>query len=169
MFNELPGARLESEDIARILGVKPYTGDEVTTGLIRSCRSPWILHVATHGFFLEPAPSPAGVAAANTHALPMRLAEANLENPLLWSGLALAGANSWLSNRLLPAEAGNGILTADDVTGLDLLDTELVVLSACDTGLGAESFSEGVPRPASLVRARGCQNRRHEPLEGAGC
>jgi hypothetical protein len=47
---------------------------------------------------------------------------------MLRSGLALAGANTWLKAGHLPEEAEDGLLTAEDVTGLDLLATELVVL-----------------------------------------
>jgi CHAT domain-containing protein len=56
----------------------------------------------------------------------------------------LAGANTRLRGRLLPPEAEDGILNAQDVSGLDLLDTELVVLSACDTGLGEVRRGDGV-------------------------
>ena len=54
----------------------------------------------------------------------------------------LAGANTWLQNKPLPAE--DGILTAEYVSGIDLLGTELVVLSASETGLGEIQKGEGV-------------------------
>ena len=63
---------------------------------------------------------------------------------MLRSFLVLAGVNTWLEGGVLPAEAEDGMLTAEDVSGMHLLGTELVVLSACDTGRGAVQTGEGV-------------------------
>jgi tetratricopeptide (TPR) repeat protein len=140
-FRNLPGTRLEGEKIANLLGVKPLLGNQALESYLKTCRSPRILHLATHGFFLQD----------QTPALnrdvsidPDRLCAQNLENPLLRSGLALAGANTWLQRGQLPLAAEDGILTAEDVTGINLVDTELVVLSACQTGLGQVQAGEGV-------------------------
>lgn len=148
-FGPLPGSRLEGEQIGRLLGVAPWLGAEALEGRLKQqCHSPRILHLATHGFFLENQ-ARAPVAAARD-LLPLQPgAEARLagplpENPLVRAGLALAGANTWLRKGPPPAEAEDGLLTAEDVSGLDLLATELVVLSACETGLGEVRTGEGV-------------------------
>src|SRR5262249_34696728 len=73
-----------------------------------------------------------------------RLGGPGMEDPMLRSGLALAGASTFLRGAAPPAEAEDGLLTAEDVAGLDLLATELVVLSACETGLGEVHAGEGV-------------------------
>jgi CHAT domain-containing protein len=149
-FDPLPGTHVEGEHIAARLGVQPWLQADALEGQIRASPSPRILHIATHGFFLEdqkPDPSRAPLEPERPGPImgssPGRLSHA-LENPLLRSGLALAGANTWLQDEPLPAEAEDGILTAEDVSGLDLLGTDLVVLSACETGLGEVQVGEGV-------------------------
>jgi tetratricopeptide (TPR) repeat protein len=154
-FHRLPGTRAEGERVGTRLGVSPWLDARALEGRLKTaCHSPRILHLATHGFFLpdqerdlnresrglgfdfgEFSGAPGGLA---------RLSGPLMENPMLRSGLALAGANTWLQGRNLPEEAEDGLLTAEDVTGLDLLATELVVLSACETGLGQVHVGEGV-------------------------
>lgn len=63
---------------------------------------------------------------------------------MLRSGLALAGANTWLEGGSLSMEAEDGILTAEDVSGWSLSNTELVVLLACETGLGDVLTGESI-------------------------
>ena len=63
---------------------------------------------------------------------------------MLRSGLALAGANTWIERGDLPGEAEDALLNAEDVSGMDLQATELVTLSACETGLGEIKTGEGV-------------------------
>jgi CHAT domain-containing protein/tetratricopeptide (TPR) repeat protein len=135
----LPGTRAEGEQIAALLKVKPCLDAEVLDARLKEMRSPRILHLATHGFFLKDQPRDPGSGRGLD-----RLAGGRWENPLLRSGLLLAGYNTWLARGELPPEAEDGMLTAEDVTGLDLLDTELVVLSACETGLGQVHVGEGV-------------------------
>jgi CHAT domain-containing protein len=100
-----------------------------------------VLHLATHGFFLngDCAPTPTGTRGVGglTSAGPRRTAE----NPLLLSGLALAGANRRAS---AAPDEDDGILTAEEVASLDLSGVEWAVLSACDTGVGEIRAGEGV-------------------------
>jgi tetratricopeptide (TPR) repeat protein len=148
-FDRLPGTRLEGEQVAALLGVEPWLGDAALEKRVKECRSPHILHIATHGFFLGDQKRKlnnmrSGLMETNFNASDKMGYLSNLENPLLRSGLALAGANTWLNGEVLPPEAEDAILNGEDVVGLDLLDTELVVLSACETGLGDVRSGEGV-------------------------
>ncbi len=113
------------EEARSIKGLFPeaalVTGQNASTSTLRHAAAPAILHIATHGFFLD------DTAGAK-----------HLENPLLRSGLALAGAN------LHRSSTDNGILTALEASGLDLWGTKVVTLSACETGLGEVRNGEGV-------------------------
>jgi CHAT domain-containing protein len=139
-FTRLPGIEKEGRAVAKQLQVTPWLGAEALEERLRALRSPRVLHVATHGFFLHDQATPAAPAGDPFG----RLVAAGRENPLLRSGLALAGANTWLAGRPLPPEAGDGLLNGEDVAGMDLGATELVVLSACETGLGEVHRGEGV-------------------------
>lgn len=135
--------------MANLLKVPSISGSAALEGVLKTAASPAILHLATHGYFL-PAAQDSPVAApgqANPTAL-ISLSRfdqlAIVDNPLLRSGLAFSGANTWAQGGSLPVLAEDGILTAADVAGMNLLDTHLVVLSACETGLGQVHNGEGV-------------------------
>ena len=120
IFPALPGTQDEVDLIASKLSeAQVYTQTNATEALIKQQAQPGILHIATHGFF-EP----------NEESL----------NPLLQSGLILAGAAA--GGQSGPDQ--DGILTALEVTGMNLSGTQLVVLSACETGLGELSAGEGI-------------------------
>lgn len=146
-FNFLPGALEEGKAIAKLLGIEPLLGPKALKSSIKACQKPRILHIATHGFFLPDQQ----VQRKQSQKVPedamnrlQYLTTQQMENPLLRSGLALAGAENWNQREKLPAEAENGILTADEIASLDLQGTELVVLSACATGNGEIRAGEGV-------------------------
>jgi CHAT domain-containing protein len=154
-FVRLPGTRAEGELIAQRLGVNPLLGETALEGRVKAAASPHILHLATHGFFLPDQPLErdrqggsampyAFVVSSDSPGQFGAFGALGMESPMLRSGLAIAGANAFLRGAPLPAEAEDGLLTAEDVASLDLVATELVVLSACETGLGAIQAGEGV-------------------------
>jgi CHAT domain-containing protein len=102
-----------------------------------------VIHVATHGFFLGggcDSTTGAAPATASVHEDPLR-GEIDRGNPLLLSGLALAGANQRIK---AGSDADDGILTSEEIAAMDLSSARWVVLSACETGLGAIQAGEGV-------------------------
>jgi len=122
IFPLLEGTQAEVDRITPLLlNSLVYTQTRATEAALKQQVEPSILHIATHGFF-EPNDDPTA-------------------NPLLQSGLILAGAGA--AGRQSGPEQ-DGILTALEVTGLHLRGTQLVVLSACQTGLGVQSTGEGL-------------------------
>jgi tetratricopeptide (TPR) repeat protein/CHAT domain-containing protein len=86
-----------------------------------------------------------------------RLANTQLENPMMRSGIALAGANTWLSGGTLPEKAGKGLLFAQDIAALDLWENELAVLVACESGIGDVKLGEGVFGMRRAFAVAGCK------------
>jgi CHAT domain-containing protein len=131
-FGSIPASQAEA---VAILGIwrgrgwraQELSGDAATEGAVKgAAKGKRVLHLATHGFFLDGACPETG---------------AVRENPLLRSGLALAGANRRQS---AARDAEDGVLTAQEIASLDLEGTEWVVLSGCDTGVGDVADGEGV-------------------------
>lgn len=129
-FQPLPYTKIEGILIGRKLGINPVMKKEASKKIVKKAKSPKILHIATHGFFMEKDEKSTGLK--------------TLTNPLLRSGLALAGAQSFIEEKKRFKDAEDGILTAEDVSCLDLIGTDLVVLSACETGMGEVRTGEGV-------------------------
>ncbi len=125
-FAPLGGTAQEARSIQMLFPESKFlSGAQATETALKQTSAPEILHIATHGFFLEDEDVSKG-------------AKTKIENPLLRSGLALAGANG------RQGDTDDGILTALEASGLNLWGTKLVVLSACDTGLGEVRNGEGV-------------------------
>jgi CHAT domain-containing protein/Tfp pilus assembly protein PilF len=138
-FLPLPGTAAEAQAIAKIFPtLKILSGKQATESALKQLHGPQILHVATHGFFLpivrEESLEKSDLQLAGVSSMQVP----KTENPLLRSGLALANANQ------LESETEDGVLTALEAAGLDLWGTKLVVLSACETGVGEVQNGEGV-------------------------
>jgi CHAT domain-containing protein len=129
--------------------VHVYSGAKATESEVRAIHSPRILHFATHGFFLpETIGGPARFSFLGSFTDSKGAQQqVTLRNPMYRSGIALASAqvtlDAWKRGETPPTDT-DGILTAEEVGELDLHGTWLVVLSACDTGIGEPRAGEGV-------------------------
>jgi CHAT domain-containing protein len=144
----LPGTRQEAESIQRLLPqAQLFLGPEATKERLLHLPPPGILHLATHGFFLQDAPAAKGSRAVGHFGSPGDDTPASLPpDPLLRSGLLLAGASAPGSGASSPNQppSESALVTALELAGLDFWGTQLVVLSACDTGRGDVKLGQGV-------------------------
>jgi CHAT domain-containing protein/tetratricopeptide (TPR) repeat protein len=138
MFRPLVGTAREAQDLKALLKLDDASvllRLDASEANLKRLKGPRILHIASHGFFLSDQQLTEEMAKRRgSGAAPLM----TIENPLLRSGIALAGANERSSGD------DDGILTALEATQLDLSGTELVVLSACDSGVGEVQNGEGV-------------------------
>lgn len=138
-FSYLPGSKREVEEIARSLSsgweVATYTGKEATeeqfAKLSYTQGAPCVVHVSTHGFYLPYVQEERRAESANTSLK----SYTSFNGSLLRSGFALSGANRAWNKGTVPADLRDGILTGHEIANLNFSNTELVVLSACNTGL----------------------------------
>lgn len=148
----LPGTLTEASGIQTICnraGIKTIllNGKNASENNFKSlsgATQPYILHLATHGYFFpdtkKEKPKEMALLVEN-RATVYKVSE----NPLLRSGLILSGANkAWSDNNFKSDSTEDGILTAYEVSNTDLNKAQLVVMSACETGLGDINGSEGV-------------------------
>ncbi len=147
-WNYLPATKTEVQNIRTLLNTIHFktttlTGKQATEESIKqfqsSTISPMVLHIATHGYFFpDPQKNQAGEIID-----PGRIFQQS-DQPMIRSGLVMAGGNyTWKGGTPLPGR-DDGILTAFEISKLDLRHTEIVILSACETGLGDIQGNEGV-------------------------
>jgi CHAT domain-containing protein len=161
VWRTLDGSEKEVKAIHALLlqaGISTYllTGQDATeeafTELYRSkerTSSPFILHISTHGYFFPD----------SRHQDDRELIFKNAEHPLIRSGLILAGGNyAWQYGHAYTPGGEDGILTAHEISLTDLSHTELVVLSACETGLGDMEGNEGVYGLQRAFKIAGVKN-----------
>jgi CHAT domain-containing protein len=146
-LDPLPGTDQEVQSIAKLMtfdkwSPELYQGAEAREETLKQLQNPRVLHIATHGYFSKD------------------VLQSSVHNDFLNSGLMLAGASNTLfyrRNQLSFAPQEDGILTAYEAMNLNLDQTELVVLSACETGLGTVKNGEGVYGLQRAFKVAGAQ------------
>lgn len=127
LMADLPGTEQEIKAISEKLAAvqspfETYIGEEATENIVKQVNSPTILHIATHGYFKKKDQN-----------------NDFFDSPMLSASLLLTGAGASAT-----PEGEDGILTAYEITSVNLIDTELVVLSACESGVGENRDGQGV-------------------------
>ena len=148
-YNYLPGTKEETDNIVSDLNrhslpYSYYSGKDGTEESFKSLdgTKPRLLHIATHGFYLTEQDAERKNFARSQFLNDNRLSRE--DKPMTRSGLLLSGCSRALNHESIPDGVEDGILTAQEISKLDMRGLELVVLSACQTGLGDITSGEGV-------------------------
>ncbi|MFB7719959.1 CHAT domain-containing protein [Nocardia sp. NPDC056100] len=175
-LDALEHARTEAIDVATQLGVSPVLGAKADRARLLAVHRPRILHIATHGMFLDAIGhraelnEPRGYTMRSVGGVPVKtegnellgdridkahnartrhrarvrwLQKIGPAGQLSRSALMLSGFNAWLAGVETTPGVNAGIVSAGEFALLDLAGTELVVLSACETGVGAVDYADG--------------------------
>lgn len=154
-WDRLKESPVEAALVERELGVagygpvRTYLYEKALEEVFKQVRSPKVLHVSTHGFFPEEndegdaAEGQLDLSTGSIAVIGKQLLRRSA-TPLLQSGLVLAGANTIGQKPTEPGAVDDGWVTAEEIAMMNLQGTDLVVLSACGSGLGAVSSGEGV-------------------------
>ena len=141
----IPGSFYEAQQIDSILSHNNINTKFLSAGKANEeafkeldGKSTSIIHIATHGFFYKDDEKSKYSFFDNTRSY------TNKRLPMQYSGLLFAGANNVWIGKTIPHNIEDGILTAEEISHLDLSNTDLAVLSACDTGLGEIDIIDGV-------------------------
>ncbi|WP_428224859.1 CHAT domain-containing protein [Flavobacterium sp.] len=165
-FNYLPGTndevnKINKEAITYNFKTTIKTESAATEESVKQLSgkaNPFILHLATHGFFFENTKQELSDLDKNIPVEAKKRIYLASEDPMMRSGLLLAGANNSWRKTNNETNADDGILTAKEIANLDLSNCKLVVLSACETGLGQINGSEGVFGLQRAFKMAGVQN-----------
>ncbi len=145
----LPGTEKEIQELSKLFknAAQSYTANAASENMTKQAKNPRVLHIATHGYFLEDE-STNSLEGSNKY----------IANPLLRSGLILAGVENFLKTGIAIDSTGeDGILTAYEAMNLQLEETDLVVLSACETARGDIKNGEGVYGLQRALKLSGSQ------------
>jgi len=155
LLSDLPGTQTEIDLISDNLKSKGWdveviSGIDATETRVKSIEAPKILHIATHGFFFEDQEM---IKRSNMISTDNKKAVAN---PMTRSGLVFAGAQNTMNGEILADD--NGWLNSHEASLLNLRGTELVVLSACETGSGDVQNGKGVYGLQRAIRVAGAES-----------
>lgn len=155
----LPWTKTEVENVSNLASSRNiqnviFIGKEASETAIKelSGKSPSILHFATHGYFIA-----SNESARQNNFLQQTTGYSWGNHLMLYSGLLFSGANDVWNGKAKPNPVDDGVLTSDEISRLDFGNTNLVVLSACDTGRGHQNGTDGVMGLQRAFRAAGAK------------